>query len=46
MHANHQIYERVLRLLENFFVEEEDSMLDVGLNSQSTTNTSAGQFHF
>lgn len=40
MHANHQIYERSLKILENYFQDTEENMLDVNLSGgTSTPNT-------
>ena len=50
MHANHQIYERALKILENYFTEEnEDFMLDIKntpSDSQQTMTSEGGSTAF
>lgn len=49
MHPNHQIYERALKILENYFQEEgEELMLDTNASSASQVTPGVGgnQFSF
>ena len=43
MHPNHQIYERALKILEQYFTEENDGlMLDIGSSSTETSGMTEG----